>query len=84
MKISIDVAVGGSLMRKSIDAAKTLLEEMTSNNYHWYSERAILRRESDNYNVDAVTLLAIRVDALVQRLDRVVLLLSQEILQAIN
>jgi len=32
--MSIDAAVGGVLMRKSIDAAKTLLEDLVDNNYH--------------------------------------------------
>jgi len=35
VKISIDAATGGPLMVKSIEAAKALLEEMASNNYHW-------------------------------------------------
>ena len=34
VKMSIDVAVGGALIGKSIEAAKALLEEMASNNYH--------------------------------------------------
>jgi len=58
-------------MGKFIDAAKALLEEMTSNNYHWLSERATSRRSGSKYDVDAVTLLSNRVDALAQRLDRV-------------
>jgi len=34
VKISVDVAAGGALMGKSIEAAKFLFEEMASNNYH--------------------------------------------------
>jgi len=34
VKISVDAAAGGALMGKSIEAAKTLLEEITFNNYH--------------------------------------------------
>jgi len=34
VKISVDAAVGGALMGKSIEAVKALLEEMASNNYH--------------------------------------------------
>jgi len=34
VKISVDAAAGGALMGKSIDAAKALLEEMASNDYH--------------------------------------------------
>jgi len=71
VKIPVDAAVGGALMGKSIEAAKVLLEEMASNNYHLSSERATPRRGSGRYEVDAVTLLASRVDALAQRLDKV-------------
>ena len=33
-----------ALIRKFIKAAKPLLEEMTSNNYRWSSERATLKK----------------------------------------
>ena len=71
MKISVDAAAGGALMGKSIEVAKALLEETASNNYHWSSERASPRRGGGRYKMDAVTLLASKVDALVQRLDKV-------------
>jgi len=34
VKISVDAVAGGAFMGKSIEAAKALLEEITSNNYH--------------------------------------------------
>jgi len=52
-------------MGKSIDAAKALLEDMASNNYHWSSKRATRKISSDKYEVNVVTLLASRRDALV-------------------
>ena len=58
-------------MGKWIEAAKVLLEEMASNNYHWASERPTPYRSSGKYAIDVVTLLASRLDALAQRLDRV-------------
>jgi len=58
-------------MGKSIEAAEALFEEMASNNYHWSSERTTPKRGGGRHEVDAVTLLASRVDALAQRLDRV-------------
>jgi len=64
VKFSVDAAVGGALMGKSIVAAKALLEEMAFNNYHWLSERATPRRGGGRHEVDAVTPLASRVDAL--------------------
>jgi len=51
-------------MGKSIGRAKVLLEEITSNNYHWSSERAIPRQQSGKYGVNTVTLLASKVDVL--------------------
>jgi len=50
-------------MGKSIKAAKALLEEMASNNYHRSSERAIPKRGGGRNEVDTMTLLASRVDA---------------------
>jgi len=68
--MSVDAAAGGALMGKSIKAAKALLEEMASNNYHWSSERTTSKRASGVYGVDAVDLLASKVDALAQRFAR--------------
>ena len=34
VKIAVAAAAGGALMGKSVEAAKVLLEEMTSKNYH--------------------------------------------------
>jgi len=34
VKISVDATARGALIGKPIEAAKALLEEMTSNNYH--------------------------------------------------
>jgi len=62
--MSVDAASGGGLMDKSIEVAKTLLEEMASNNYHRSSERATPRRSGGKYDVDAMTLLSSRVDVL--------------------
>jgi len=58
-------------MGNSIEAAKALLEEMASNNYHFLSERATPSCRSGKYDVDVLTLLASQVNALAHRLDRV-------------
>jgi len=60
----MDAIAGGALMGKSIKVANALLEEMTSKNCHWSSERATPRWWSGKYDVDVVTLLTSRVDAL--------------------
>jgi len=64
VKISLDTAVGGALIGKYTEATKALLEEMASNNYHWSSKRTVPKRSSGRYEVNAVTLLASKVDAL--------------------
>jgi len=68
--MSVDTVAGGALMGKSIEAAKALLEEMASNNYHWSSERAAPKRASGIYGIDVVGLLVSKVDALAQHFDR--------------
>jgi len=60
---------------------KVLLKAIASNNYHQLSERATPRRSGGKYNVDAVTLLASRVDALAQRLAKWVTAQFQATLQ---
>jgi len=62
--MSIDAAVGGALMGKSIKVDKALLEDMAANNYHWSNERAPLRKGGDKYDINAVDMLANTVDAL--------------------
>ena len=55
MKISVDVTAGVAITGRFIEAAKALLEEVASNNYHWFSEQAILKRSGGKYEVDAMT-----------------------------
>ena len=66
----IDVANGGVLMGKSIEATRALLEEMTSNINHRSSERAIMKKDSGMYGVYAVDLFASKVNAFTQQFDR--------------
>jgi len=68
--MSVDAAAEGTLMGKSIEATKALLEDMASNNYYWSSERAIPKRASGVYGVDVVDMFASKVDALAQGFDR--------------
>jgi len=70
LKRFIDATAGGTFMRKSIEAARALLEEMISNNYHGSSERATPKRTSGVYGVDVVDLITSKVDALAQRFNR--------------
>ena len=51
-------------MGTSIEAARALLEEVASNNYQWSTEISTLKMSSGRYEIDAMTLLASKVDAL--------------------
>ena len=51
----IDAVVGGSLMRKTIDGAFDLLEEMANNNYLWPLERHLPTKQGGRLKVDEVT-----------------------------
>jgi len=64
LKMSIDVTARGALMGKSMEVAKALLENMAANNYHWSNERAPQRKGGGKYDIDAVDMLAGKVDAL--------------------
>ena len=57
-------------MGKSIKAARALLEEMASNNYHLSNKRANTKKSGCVYGVDIANLLANNVDALSQWFDR--------------
>ena len=54
---TIDAAVGGSLMRKIVEAAFSLLKEMANNNCLWPSECQNLPRQGGKIRVDTVTAL---------------------------
>ena len=63
---SIDVVASGTLTRKSIEAAKALLEDMISNYYNQSSKTAPIKNSIGIYGVDSMDLLASKVDVLVQ------------------
>jgi len=47
-----------------------LIEEMALNNYQWSNERDQPKRVGGKFNIDALTLLTAKMDAMTQRLDR--------------
>ena len=69
MKISIDAAVGGTLMAKTINETKQVFEDMASNKYHWGSERGQPKNKG-RHEINAFTMLASKVEALFQKPDR--------------
>ena len=57
-------------MNKTEDEAYNLIEEMALNNFQWATERSQAKRVGGKLEVDALTLLSAKVDAMTQRLDR--------------
>ena len=60
----INAATGGTLMSKIEEEAYNLIEEMTLNNYQWSSERGQPKRVGGKYEIDALTLLTTKMDAM--------------------
>ena len=66
----IDVAAGGTLMSKIEEEAHNLIEEMALNNYHWSNERGQPKKVEGKYEIDALTLLTAKMDAMTLKLDK--------------
>jgi len=64
--MSVDAAARGTLIGKSIEVARALLEEKASSNYYWSSERTTPKRTNAVHGVDTVDLIASKIDALAQ------------------
>ena len=71
MRSIIDAAAGGTLMNKTEDEAFNLMEELVLNNFQRSTEEGQPKRVGSKLEVDAITLLSAKVDAISQRLDRV-------------
>ena len=70
VRLMIDAAVGGTLMSKTEEEAYNLIEEMVLNNYRWSNERGQPKRVRGKYDIDALTLLTAKMDAMTQKLDK--------------
>jgi len=66
----IDTAIGGTLISKTKEEAYNFIEEMTLNNYQWSSEHGQCKRVGGKFDVDALTLLTVKMDSMTQKLDR--------------
>jgi len=66
----IGAAAGGTLMSKTEEKAYNLIEEMALNNYQWSSECGQSKRVGGKYDIDALTLLIIKMDAMTQKIDK--------------
>ena len=47
-----------------------MIEEMSLNNYQWSSERGLPKRVEGKYEIDSLTLLTAKMDAMTQKLDK--------------
>ncbi|KAJ8767027.1 hypothetical protein K2173_012538 [Erythroxylum novogranatense] len=70
MRTLIDAAVGGAILNKTYADAYNLIKEMALNHYQWSNERGATKRTPGKYDVDALTILSAKVDAMTHRLDR--------------
>jgi len=71
----INVVTGKTWMNKIEDKAFNLIEEMTLINYEWSSERTPSKKAGGKFDVDALTLLTIKMDAMTRRLGHLNLIL---------
>ena len=53
-------------MSKTEEEAYNLIEEIALNNYQWSSERGQPKRVRGKYDIDALTLLTAKMDAITQ------------------
>ena len=65
-----EVVVGGSSMRKTEDEAYNLIEEMALIKYQWSNKRGQHKRVGGTFDVNALTSLAVKMDYMNQRVDR--------------
>jgi len=66
----IDAAAGGILMSKTEEEAYNLIKKMALNNYQWSSEHGQPKRVRGKYDIDALTLLTVKMNAMTQKLDK--------------
>ena len=57
-------------MSKTKEEAYNLIEEMALNNYQWSNERGQPKRAGGKYDIDALTLLTAKMDAMIQKLNK--------------
>ena len=65
----IDAAARGTLNNKTPEVAQELIKEMAMNNYQWHTVRSKPNKPAGVYDVDAVTGLAMQLDALSKKIE---------------
>ena len=69
VRVNIDAAVGGTIMSKTPEDALELFEEMAITQSLWANERAIPRK-GGAMDVDGMTMMNAKLDALTRRMDK--------------
>ena len=67
LRSTIDAVLGGKLKNKIEDKAYNLIEEMTLNNFQWSSERTQPKQVGVKLELDAISMLSPKVDAMSQK-----------------
>ena len=67
-RIIFDVADGGTLMSKTVEAAYALLEGMATNSYQWPNKRSSMKRVASLYEVDPITTLIAQMSSLTNQI----------------
>ena len=70
MRSTIDATTEGTLVKKIEDEAYNLIEDMTLNNFQWSRERAQHKRGRDKLELDAISMLSSKANAISQKLER--------------
>ena len=65
---TIDATASGTLMNKTKDEAYNLIEEMSLNNFQWSIKWGQPKRVGGKLEVDALTLLSAKIDAMTVRM----------------
>jgi len=70
VRSTIDAVAGGTLMSKTEDEAYNLIEETALNNFQWSIERIQPKLVGGKLEINTLTLLSAKVDAMSHRLDQ--------------
>ena len=64
----MDVAASGTMLSKTLEEAYHLLEEMSTNNFHWPSKKSMAKKTIGILEVDPMVSLSTQVSALANQI----------------